>query len=84
MYIEFQIPFGAGGAAAGHALGLIKKHVEIWSQKHNIPYTSKTIKYTHRVCFDNNDNYLFFSLTWNPNNINLPRWRIVSDLNNRL
>lgn len=80
MYIEFQIPdFGRG---AGYVLAKIKEQVEHWSQTHNIPYTSKTIKYTHRICFDRDELYTFFSITWNPKGAS-PQWRIVSDLNNK-
>jgi hypothetical protein len=81
MYIEFQLPSNSG-LAAGNALAMIKAQIHRWSEQHKIPYTSKTIKYTHRVCFENDKLYTFFSITWNPE-FELPRWRIVSDLNNR-
>jgi len=81
MYIGFQLPSNSG-LAAGNALAMIKAQIHRWSEQHKIPYTSKTIKYTHRVCFENDKLYTFFSITWNPE-FELPRWRIVSDLNNR-
>lgn len=56
-----------------------------WSTKHNIPYKQKTIKYTHRVTFDNDEFYTFFTLTWNPQESHVLRqFRIVSDLNNKI
>jgi hypothetical protein len=64
MYIEFHLPSGAGGQAAGHNLAHIKRELRAWSQRYQIPYTEKTVKYTHRVCFNSPDEYTFFALTW--------------------
>lgn len=65
MYIEFMLPNGSAGQAAAHSLLIIRRELVEWSMKYDIPYTEKTVKYTHRVCFDNPDHYSFFSLTWN-------------------
>lgn len=86
MYIEFTLPQGAGGYAAGHTLRLIKQEFEVWCNQYQIiQHQQKTIKYTHRITFDNDDFYTLFSLTWNPKGKHfLGKWRIVSDLNNKI
>ena len=63
----------------------IRDSLLAWSVKHDIPYTQKTIKHTHRVAFDNDEFYTFFTLTWNPRGYHvLSQFRIVSDLNNKI
>lgn len=64
MYIEFRLPSGAAGQAAGWAVWHIKNAVEEWSKKHQIPYSQKTVKYTHRVCLNRPEDYTLFFLTW--------------------
>jgi len=79
MYIEFRLPQGAG---AGYALDFIKQEVEKWAERYQIKYTEKTIKYTHRVAFDQDEYYSLFSMTWNPENINkYPDWLSFSIMN---
>ena len=60
MFIEFQLL-----DLPGMPLELIKNEVEKWSERYSIPYTSKTVKYTYRVCFDQEKLYTFFATTWN-------------------
>jgi hypothetical protein len=84
MFIEFQLPTGSSGPGAGAALHAIKRELEKWSQQHDIPYTSKTVRYTHRVCFEEDKLYGFFVMSWNPKGINyLNQYVVVSDRNNR-
>lgn len=66
MYIEFRLPTGAGGMAAGHALALIKKDIEAWAQKYNIKYKTKLHKYTYRLSLSNDKEYTQFAVTWEP------------------
>lgn len=65
MYLEFPIPQGAGGAAAGTALVLLRQKLVRWSEQHNITYTAKIYKYTYRISFDNDEIYTFFMSSWN-------------------
>ena len=84
MFIEFQLPTGSAGMAAGMALQRIRRELKTWSDRYNIAYTSKTVKYTHRVCFDSDSLYDFFVMSWNPKGIDyLNRYVVVSDRNNR-
>jgi hypothetical protein len=66
MYIEFRLPNGAGGMAAGYALSAIRKDIESWADKHAIPYRTKLHKYTFRLCLNSDREYTQFALTWNP------------------
>lgn len=66
MYLEFKLPTGAAGHAANFALNEIKNEVKLWAEKYNIKYSQKTIKWTHRVGFNEPEHFTLFSMTWNP------------------
>lgn len=66
MYIEFKLPTGAGGIAAGHALNTIRGDIEIWARQHNIHYKTKLHKYTLRLCLSTDKEYTQFALSWSP------------------
>ena len=65
MYLEFPLPHGAGGAAAGTALVQLRKKLARWSEQHNIAHSAKIYKYTYRISFDKDQNYSFFMSSWN-------------------
>ena len=85
MYIEFSLPHGAAGQAAVHANHIINRAMHEWSDRYDIPYNVKNIKYFKRITFDDDAHYSLFAMTWNPDKkyYALSRWRIVSDLNNK-
>jgi hypothetical protein len=67
MYIEFRLPVGAGGMAAGVALNHINIDIDRWVTKHNIQkYKTKIHKYTYRLCLSSDRDYTHFGLTWDP------------------
>lgn len=66
MYIEFQLPSGAGGYAAGLANKVLNNELHAWADHYNIAYNKKLHKYTVRITFDNDKIYTFFAVTWNP------------------
>lgn len=66
MYIQFRLPTGAGGLAAGTTANNLKRHLETWSDRYGIPMRTKAVKYTLRVTFNDDAHYQFFALTWNP------------------
>ena len=91
MYIEFELRDPnkitmAPGQAAGNALHIIKKEMQAWSKRYGIPYREKSIKYQYRVTFDKDQTYSFWAMTWNVNQRYhaTTRYRIVSDLNNKI
>jgi hypothetical protein len=79
MYVEFKLPESIAGAS----LLLLRRSILDWSEKYQIPYTEKTIKYTYRVCFDKDESYSFFAMTY-PQTRHFLQYRIVSDLNNKI
>lgn len=67
MYIEFRLPMGAGGAAAGTALAQINVDIDNWVRLHNIQkHKTKIHKYTYRLCLYGDKDYTHFALTWDP------------------
>ena len=85
MYIEFKLPQGAGGQAAAWANRILNNALHDWSDRYQIPYNTKVVKYTKRITFDDDRHYEFFALTWSPKTehsfwIN---YRIIRDLNNK-
>lgn len=66
MYIEFRLPHGASGQTAYYALSVVRKEIQNWLDQHQVPATQKTIKYTHRLAFNDDRHYTLFALTWNP------------------
>jgi hypothetical protein len=66
MYIEFRLPTGAGGMAAGHASAMIKRNIVDWAKKYNIKYKVKVINYTLRLSLESDRDYTLFQLSWNP------------------
>ena len=85
MYIEFQLPMGAGGMAAQYTNSVISRNLDQWSNRYGIAHIKKIHKYTVRVTFDNEDFYSFFALTWNPTAENmlhyLTNYRLIEPMN---
>jgi len=63
MYIEFALP---QDESYTYYVTTVKLNIIDWSSQHHIPYTQKTVKYTHRLAFDDERNYSFFAMTWQP------------------
>jgi hypothetical protein len=77
MYIEFQLPNGSAGQAAAHTLLVIRKQVVEWATKHSVQYSEKTVKYTHRIVFEDDSMCNFFALSFEGR-----PFRVVDPLNN--
>ena len=86
MYIEFQLPSGASGMTATHALSVLRDKLYNWGQKYSIEYRTKIFKYTLRVTFDSDESYTLFALTWttDPKHPSWTSYRLVTDLNNKI
>ena len=66
MYIQFVLPHGGSGIPAQHKLSLIKKEIQDWCTKYEVVgWSQKTIKYTHRLGFNDEKYFSLFSMTWN-------------------
>lgn len=85
MYIEFQLPTGAGGMAAQYTNSVLNRNLHEWSDRYSIPYNKKLHKWTVRVTFDDDKYYDFFALTWQPKSENmlsyLTNYRFVEPMN---
>jgi hypothetical protein len=77
MYIEFRLPNGAGGMAAGHAAHMIRKEIAVWAEKYNVPYKTKIHKHTLRLCLESDADYTFFQMSWNSKFHSGNRYNIV-------
>jgi hypothetical protein len=84
MYIEFDIRDN-DNMIDGYANRMINRALHEWSDRYQIPYNTKTVKYTKRITFDQDEHYSLFAMSWNPaEDLHaLSKWRIVSDLNNK-
>ena len=93
MIIEIDVePGRAGGRSASMIAGVHITELKNWSQQHNIQLHYMKRKNTITVWFNDEQNYSFFSLTFDPkpvyntqfnvliNDYTCP-WRIVSDKN---
>ena len=71
MYIEFELPPNdRDSQATYYALSVIREEIHDWLKKHPVLSTQKTIKYKHRLAFEDERNYTLFALTWNPKSWN--------------
>ena len=59
MYIEFPI-------YTFNDRDNLELDLRTWSERYDIAYRSKHIKYTLRITFDDDASYSFFAVTWNP------------------
>lgn len=68
MHIEFKLPTGAGGMAAGHFSAMLRKRINQWADDHNTSVTNYVGGY--RICFEfaRPSDYTLFALTWTPQN----------------
>jgi hypothetical protein len=71
MYIEFDLPTNDRDSQhTYYALSVIREEIQDWLEKHPVESTQKTIKYKHRLAFNDDRNYTLFALTWNPKSWN--------------
>lgn len=85
MYLEFQLPTGAGGMAAQYTSSVLTRNLQAWSDRYAIAYTKKIHKFTVRVTFDRDETYSFFAMTWNPTDEQmqhyLTNYRLIEPMN---
>lgn len=86
MYLEFDLPQGAGGQAAAWANQVLNQALHEWSDKYQIPYNTKIVKYKKRITFDEDKFYDFFCLTWQAKTTHgfWTNYRLITDLNNKI
>ena len=66
MHIEFKLPSGAGGMAAGYKSMDLRKRVGAWAAQYNVTVKNHTQGY--RICFEfaRDSDYTLFALSWQP------------------
>jgi hypothetical protein len=88
MYIEFDLANTQmlPALVAYRADNIIDRALANWSKRYQTPYKTKRVKFKKRVTFDSDESYTMFAMTWNTERKYqaLSRWRIVSDLNNKI
>ena len=64
MHLEFRLPSGAGGMAAGYRNQNLRKRVSAWAEQHNVTVINYTNGY--RCCFEfaHDSDYTLFALCW--------------------
>ena len=71
MYIEFKLPSGAGGMAAGYRNMHLKKRIREWAELHNVTITHWNASSGYRSCFQfaRESDYTLFALSWQATSI---------------
>lgn len=66
MHLEFRLPSGAGGMAAGYKGMSLRKQISAWAAKYNVTVKNWTNGY--RICFEfeRDSDYTLFALSWQP------------------
>lgn len=69
MYLEFRLPNGAGGMAAGYTKQAIRKQLTSVSEQYNLTVTKEvTMPYRYRIKLASEKEYTMFALVWNVKN----------------
>lgn len=66
MYLEFKLPSGAGGMAAGYTSQAITKRLAEWANKFEYTYQTKFGRYRLWVIFEQLEAYTVFGISWQP------------------
>ena len=67
MYLEFRLPSGAGGMAAGYTKQGINKELKRVCKQYNIDLKEQVTKaYRYRISFKRDQDYTLFALVWQP------------------
>ena len=82
MHIEFRLPSGAGGMAAGHAARVIRKQLNEWHAKHGISFTTRADGYKFIVELPTEQDYSFFRLSFDPCGFYSPSWDRIKIVDN--
>ena len=84
MYIEFSVPDCNDTAEKSYILWLVKQQIAEWQDQYRILPKQKTVKFRHRLCFEEDKLYNFFLLTFDPGPYSeMYQMKLINDLNNR-
>jgi len=70
MHIEFTLPNGAGGIAAGYRAMHLTRQIQAWATLHNVE-VKKYNSQAYRLCFEFGRlaDYTLFALCWDATSI---------------
>ncbi len=82
MYVEFRLTTQGDRSLVRPeiAIHLINRDLHAWSDKYNIPYTTKIHKLTKRVFFDSPETYSFFALTFETTSYASTKWSLIEPM----
>lgn len=67
--IEFGLPTGSGGLAAGYHSQSIRRNLRAWAEQYKVNITIESQQHDYRhwlqVTFEHDENLTLFALTWN-------------------
>lgn len=66
MYLAWHLPRDGHEIITAYYRHTLHEKLQQWSRQHGINFKFKRVKYTCRLCFDNDSWYNFFMLTWDP------------------
>ena len=64
MYLEFTLPSGSAGMAAGYTRHSISRNISEVASEHDIKWKSSTVGYRYYVQFERSEDYTMFALVW--------------------
>jgi len=64
MYLEFTLPSGSAGMAAGYTRQSISRNVSEVANDHGIIWKSNTVGYRYYIQFEKPEDYTMFALVW--------------------
>lgn len=75
MYLEFKLPSGVSGMAAGYTSQAITKRIQTWSDLSGVTFQTKFGQYRLWVIFDDPVAYTAFGISWQPwNKYSIPEF----------
>ena len=75
--IDFKLPSGAGGMAAGYRSAQLRKRINAWSEEYHITVQIHILRYIFRVEFEKPSDLSWFALTFKTDNSSWDRWNRV-------
>ena len=66
VYLEFRLPSGVGGMAAGYTSQAIIRRITAWTDQTGFTFQTKFGKYRLWIIFDDPVAYTAFGISWQP------------------
>lgn len=84
MYLEFSIESTVDQDISYYVMSLIQLEIYNWARQYQVATQQKTVKNRHRLCFDRDELYSFFLMTFDFHNYShVVKLNLIKDPNNR-